>query len=214
MWKESGLMEILTKSIEQFLREKLSKKTKNIGYQDLLLIEGITIDGQDEEKNKQAVFFNELKMLKNLKYLEIRNIVISNYMIKLLEDMTYLENIIFRNCTFRTTISTMNNLKPLKQLRIENCKNFNLKYIDNLKIKNLTLADVEINNLNTFMNNQVTTLDISRATIKPNLQLNNLKIKKLVLSHKDYIKHKKQLKNTMYELIVMAEDGFYIEIDI
>ncbi|MBR4618836.1 MAG: hypothetical protein IKO49_05985 [Bacilli bacterium] len=207
-------MEILTKSIQDFLHENMHKKISQVGYQDLLLIEGITIDGQSENRKKQPIFFNELKLLKNLKYLEIRNIVISNYMIKVLEDMDYLENIIFKNCTFRTTISTMNNLKPLNQLRIEDCKNFNLEYINSLTIKNLTLANIEINNFKTFKNNLVTTLDISRAVIKKTPSLKGIKVEKLVLSHKDYNKYKGLLENINYEIIVMADDGFYIEVDI
>ena len=206
-------MEILTKSIQEFLVENLKRDIHKIGYQDLLLIEGISIDGENENKEKQKVNFSEVKLLKNIKYLEIRNMIISNYMIKILENMDYIENIIFRNCTFRTTISTMNNLKPLKQLRIENCKNFNFEYISKLKIKNLILSNIEINTLNTFKNNLVTTLDISRATTKKSLNL-NLPITKLIISHKDYIRFQNKLKERLYELIVMADNGFYIEIEI
>ena len=80
-------MEIVTKSIQLFLKEVIKKAPSKIGYSDLLKIESITIDGKDENGNKQLIVFSELKMLKNLRYLEIRNVLITDYIIKILEDM-------------------------------------------------------------------------------------------------------------------------------
>ena len=204
-------MQILTSSIKQFIKYNFHKDINKIGYQDLLSIEGITIDQFDENNQKQKIDFNELKMLKNLKYLEIRNLIISNYMIEVLEKMDYLENIIFRNCTFRTTIKTLNNIKPLNQLRIENCKNFNFDFISEIKINYLILGNIIINNLNILKKELVNVLDISTAIVENKVNF-NLKIKKLVISHNDNIRFKNKLKNRNYQIVTMANNGFYIEI--
>lgn len=206
-------MEIVTKSINLFLKEVIKKSPSKIGYSDLLKVESITIDGKDENGNKQIIVFSELKMLKNLRYLEIRNVLITDYIIKILEDMNYLENIIFKNCTFRKTITTMNNLKPLKQIRVENCKNFNLKYIDRISLNTLTLKNITINNLQNI-NKSIEVLNISDANIVSDRGIDKLKINKLIISHDDYMKYKKNIDRQSFEVVVMASKGYYIELEV
>lgn len=206
-------MEIVTKSIKLYLKEVVKKTSSKIGYSDLLKVEGITIDGKDENGNKQLVSFGEVKLLKNLRYLEIRNILITDYIIKILEDMDYLENIIFKNCTFRKTITNMNNLKPLRQIRVENCKNFNLKYIDKIKLNTLTLKEVTINNFQSI-NKSVEILDISDANIISDKGIDKLKISKMIISHNNYNKYKKSIDKASYEVVVMASSGYYIELEV
>ena len=99
-------MEILTGSIQQFLVDVFSKNIEKVGYSDLLLVESLTIDGKSSDGKRQFICFDELKLFKNLKYLELRNMVISNYMIDILKEITYLQNIVFMNCTFRKSIIT------------------------------------------------------------------------------------------------------------
>ena len=206
-------MEIVTKSIKLFLKEVIKKSPSKIGYSDLLKVESITIDGKDENGEKQIVLFNEVKLLKNLRYLEIRNILITDYIIKTLEDMNYLENIIFKNCTFRKTITTMNNLKPLKQIRIENCKNFNIKFIDKANINTLILKNLNVTNLRNI-SKSVEVLDVSESSVSINKNIDRLSINKLIISHDDYMKYKKELDSVSYEVVVMASKGYYIELEI
>ena len=206
-------MEIVTKSIKNYLKEVIKKSPSKIGYSDLLKIESITIDGKDDNGNKQLIVFSELKMLKNLRYLEIRNVLITDYIIKILEDMDYLENIIFKNCTFRKSITTMNNLKPLKQIRVENCKNFNLKYIDKISLNTLTLKDITMNNLQNI-NKSIEILNISDASIMSDRGIDKLKINKLIISHDDYMKYKKSIDRQSFEVVVMASSGYYIELEV
>lgn len=206
-------MEIVTRSIKLYLKEVIKKSPSKIGYSDLLKVESITIDGKDENGEKQLVSFGEIKLLKNLRYLEIRNIMITDYIIKMLEDMDYLENIIFKNCTFRKTITTMNNLKPLKQIRIENCKNFNLKYIDKIILNTLSIKNFKLSSLRSI-SKSIDVLDISDCTILTNKNLDKLNIKKLVISHKDYMKYKKELEKVKYDVVVMANEGYYIELEV
>lgn len=206
-------MEIVTKSIKNYLKEVIKKSPSKIGYSDLLKIESITIDGKDENGNKQLIVFSEVKMLKNLRYLEIRNVLITDYIIKILEDMDYLENIIFKNCTFRKSITTMNNLKPLKQIRVENCKNFNLKYIDKISLNTLTLKDITMNSLQN-VNKNIEILNISDASIMSDRGIDKLKINKLIISHDAYMKYKKSIDRQSFEVVVMASSGYYIELEV
>ena len=125
-------MEILTGSIQQFLVDAFSKNIEKVGYSDLLLVESLTIDGKSSDGKRQFICFDELKLFKNLKYLELRNMVISNYMIDILKEITYLQNIVFMNCTFRKSIITLNVLQSVNLIRVESCKNFRLDYINNI----------------------------------------------------------------------------------
>ena len=133
-------MEILTGSIQQFLVDVFSKNIEKVGYSDLLLVESLTIDGKSSDGKRQFICFDELKLFKNLKYLELRNMVISNYMIDILKEITYLQNIVFMNCTFRKSIITLNVLQSVNLIRVESCKNFRLDYINNININYLTIA--------------------------------------------------------------------------
>lgn len=204
-------MEILTKSIQSFLVDAFDKDIEQIGYGDLLLVEGLTINGKDYNQQRQLVSFNEIKLFKNLKYLELCNVVISNYMITILSEMSYLENIIFRNCTFRKSIVTLNNLKPLKQIRIEHCKNFRLEYINNLVVDYLTISKCPIKNFSSLKNTKLCVLDISRAMVDNLYYLNDLDIRKLIISHDVYKSYSDMLTGLNIDLVVMARDGFYIE---
>ena len=135
-------MEILTGSIQQFLVDVFSKNIEKVGYSDLLLVESLTIDGKSSDGKRQFICFDELKLFKNLKYLELRNMVISNYMIDILKEITYLQNIVFMNCTFRKSIITLNVLQSVNLIRVESCKNFRLDYINNINIKCVRYFDI------------------------------------------------------------------------
>ena len=207
-------MEILTESIKDYLVEKFDKGISEIGYADILHIESLTIDGKDEFNEKSPISFNDIKLFKNLKYLEIRNTLITTNLISILEDMPYLENLILRNCTIRKSVTTMNNLKKILQLRINNCKNFNFELINELNLLNLTIENMQVQGFNNLKNNHINSLDISIAKLKNANGLKKINIDKLVIKRKEYNKYKKILDNTKYDLIIMADKGFYIEIDL
>lgn len=207
-------MEILTESIKDYLVEKFDKDISEIGYADILHIESLTIDGKDEFNEKSPVSFNDIKLFKNLKYLEIRNTLITTNLISILEDMPYLENLILRNCTIRKSVTTMNNLRKILQLRINNCKNFRFELINELNLLNLTIENMQIQGFNNLKNNHINSLDISMAKLKNGNGLKKINIDKLVIKRKEYNKYRKILDNAKYNLIIMADKGFYIEIDL
>ncbi|MBP3840495.1 MAG: hypothetical protein IK997_00045 [Bacilli bacterium] len=207
-------MEILTKSIKDYLVEKFDKDISEIGYADILHIDSLTIDGKDEFNEKSPVSFNDIKIFKNLKYLEIRNTLITTSLISLLEDMPYLENLILRNCTIRKSVTTMNNLKKILQLRVNNCKNFSFELINELNLCNLTIENMQVQGFNYLKNNHINSLDISMAKLKNGNGLKKINIDQLVIKRKEYNKYKKILNNAKYSIIIMADKGYYIEIDL
>lgn len=207
-------MEILTESIKDYLVEIYDKDISEIGYADILHIESLTIDGRNEFNEKTPVSFKDIKLFKNLKYLEIRNTIITTSLLSILEDMTYLENLILRNCTIRKSVTTMNNLKKIIQLRVNNCKNFSFELINELNLNYLTIEDMQIQGFNILKNNHINVFDISRSKLKNANGLKKVNTDKLVIKRKEYNKYKKILDNTKYGLIIMADTGYYIEIDL
>lgn len=204
-------MEILTSPIQQFLVDAFSKNIEKVGYSDLLLVESLTIDGKSSDGKRQFISFDELKLFKNLKYLELRNMVISNYMIDILKEITYLQNIVFMNCTFRKSIVTLNVLQSVNLIRVESCKNFRLDYINNININYLTIAGSYIKTLLPLRGSHINVLDISREDFGDLINLDELDLQKIVIGHDAYLKYKDFFMKSKIQVIVMANDGFYIE---
>lgn len=204
-------MEIFSSSIQCFLSDIFHKDLELIKYGDLLTIQSLTINGKTLDGKRQIVNFNDIKLFKNIRYLEICNVVISNYMVDILSSLSYLESIVFRNCTFRKSIITLNNLNSVKRLRIESCKNFKLELIDNIDIDNLTIAGCLLGDFSLIRNSKISVLDISRTTIDNINSIMKLNLKKLVVSHDLYNKYNDILNRSTICVIVMAKDGYYIE---
>ena len=205
-------MEILTQSIKDYLIDRFDKSINEIGYSDILEVESLTIDGKDENNERQSVSFSDLKLFKNLKYLEIRNTLLTTNLFNILEDLPYLENLLLRKCTIRKSVSTMNNLNNIVQLRINECKNFSFELINELTLASLTVENMQIQGFNLLKDNHINVLDISRAKFKNMNGIKKVSIDKLVIKNKDYTKYKKVLDNLKYELIIMADIGYYIKI--
>lgn len=205
-------MEILTQSIKDYLIDRFDKSIDEIGYSDILEVESLTIDGKDENNERQSVSFSDLKLFKNLKYLEIRNTLLTTNLFNILEDLPYLENLLLRKCTIRQSVSTMNNLNNIVQLRINECKNFSFELINELTLASLTVENMQIQGFNLLKDNHINVLDISRAKFKNMNGIKKVSIDKLVIKNKDYTKYKKVLDNLKYELIIMADIGYYIKI--
>ena len=193
-------MEILTSSIQQFLVDAFSKNIEKVGYSDLLLVESLTIDGKSSDGKRQFISFDELKLFKNLKYLELRNMVISNYMIDILKEITYLQSIV-----------TLNVLQSVNLIRVESCKNFRLDYINNININYLTIAGSYIKTLLPLRGSHINVLDISREDFGDLINLDELDLQKIVIGHDAYLKYKDFFMKSKIQVIVMANDGFYIE---
>ena len=203
-------MKLLTESINKYLKEVFQKDEFLIA--DYLLIEYLTVDGKDYEGNKQKVSFKDLQNFKNLKYLEIADVVINDNLIDVLSDLDYLENVVFRNCKF--DINNINKLKNIKSLRIINCKNFDLSYIVKLNnLERLYISDLTFQNLKKLSKLQLESLDISGCSINKILGINELNTNYLVISSNQFDKFKENILDLDIRVMVMADPsyGYYIE---
>ncbi len=87
---------IKTESIKNLLEELFQKQCNDIKISDILLIHSLNVDSLDFDNNKIMVVFDEIKRFRNLRYLEICNINITDDVINTLLSLPYLESIIFR----------------------------------------------------------------------------------------------------------------------
>ena len=206
-------LEIKTESIQKFLCDIFKKNINDILISDLLLVESLTVDGEDFDGRKLNIYFQEIKEFKNLKYLEISNTLINNNIINILSKLSYLENVVFRNCTISKQIKDMNKLTNITNLRIDNCYNFDLSFIKNLSnIKRLSLSGIKKIDFSVFKY-QLYSLDISKCFLNDFVNIDIINVNTLIISKREYeLLINKNLKYN-YHIIVMADpsDGYYIE---
>lgn len=181
-----------------------------ITYSDLLSVESLTVDGKDLDGVKCNTVFSEILLFENLRYLEIRNTLISNYVIGIIENLDYIENITFRKCTFRKSVKGFGNIKRLKYLKIESCKNFICNYLSDMEVINLVLSKMDFENISGINNCKIVELDISGLYDDELYLIEQVNLKKLIVSHKFYVNNE-YLEKVKYDVVVMADDGFYIE---
>ncbi len=206
-------LEIKTESIQKFLCDIFKKNINDILISDLLLVESLTVDGEDFDGRKLNIYFQEIKEFKNLKYLEISNTLINNNIINILSKLSYLENVVFRNCTFSKQIKDMDKLTNITNLRIDNCYNFDLSFIKNLSnIKRLSLSGIKKIDFS-VVKYQLYSLDISKCFLNDFENIDIINVNTLIISKREYeLLINKNLKYN-YQIIVMADpsDGYYIE---
>lgn len=190
------------------------KGIQEILISDLLLVETLTIDGYDLDGNKQNISFQDLKNFKNLKYLEIANTFINSSVINILSHLLYLENIVFRNCSFSKKIKNMNKLRALRSVRIIECIDFDPLFISEMRsVKRLYLAGVSLYDFTVFQHLDLDSLDISYSQVKNINSIRQADVKNLIISHIQYEQFYADLDNLSFKIIVMAdfEEGYYIE---
>lgn len=73
---------------------------------------------------------------------------------------------------------------------------------------------MQVQGFNYLKNNHINSLDISMAKLKNGNGLKKINIDQLVIKRKEYNKYKKILNNAKYSIIIMADKGYYIEIDL
>ncbi len=207
-------MILLTKSINKYVSELFEKNEEDILYSDLLLVEFLTIDGLDDTLKKQKIYFDDLKQFKNLKYLEIANTDINNKIIDLLSELNYLENIVFRDCSFSKQLKNMDNLKNIKCIRIVNCDNFQINYLSKLdNLERLYISDISLTNLNKINSLNLEALDISDCDLETDKGIDKINTNYLVVSSEQYKNFNKKIDELNMRIMVMADpsNGYYIE---
>ncbi len=210
--KECGNLQIITDSIKDFLVDAFSKKIDDILISDLLLVESLTIDGKDFDGKRQIISFQDLKQFKNLKYLEICNTLVTNNSINIISQIVCLENIIFRNCTFSKNVENLNKLTNIKSIKIYKCKKFNISYINKIiNIKRIYLSNILISDIKQFSSLNLISLDVSNCIVENFDGVNNLNIKNLVISKRQYFDYKNYFMKCNFKIMILSDIGYYIE---
>ena len=207
-------MKIFTESISKYLEETFKKDSKDLLITDVLSILFISVNGEDDNNKKLRIDYKDLLLFKNLKYLEIADAVITNRTIDILSELDYLENIVFRNCTFNRQVKNLDKLKNIKSIRILNCKNFDVTYLKELdNLERLYISDKTLDNLSHFNTLKLEALDISECNLKNDLGLDKVHTNYLVLSGEQYNKFKEKILNLNMRIMIMADPsyGYYIE---
>ena len=207
-------MKIFTESINKYLEETFKKDSKDLLITDVLSILFISVNGEDDNNKKLRIDYKDLLLFKNLKYLEIADAVITNRTIDILSELDYLENIVFRNCTFNRQVKNLDKLKNIKSIRILNCKNFDVTYLKELdNLERLYISDKTLDNLSHFNTLKLEALDISECNLKNDLGLDKVHTNYLVLSGEQYNKFKEKILNLNMRIMIMADPsyGYYIE---
>lgn len=212
--KECGNLEVKTVSINEFLYNTFHKDLSELLISDLLLVEALTIDGKSLEGKRQVISFQDLKNFKNLKYLEIANTLINNSILSILADMPYLENLIFRNCTFSKQVKNMNQLVRIRSLKIIDCNGFDLHFISALsQIQRIYLAGMKLNSFRKFRNMDLESLDVSYCSLRTLTGMKDFHTNHLIVNENQYQLIKKSKISVSFRLIVMADfrEGYYIK---
>ncbi len=196
-----------------FLKDTFGKD-ENLLISDLLLVEYLTIDGKDFDNKKVKVSFEDLKVFKNLKYLEIANVTINNNIINILKDLNYLESIVFRNCKFGIGSKNLIKLSHVKNIRVISCEGFDISNINKMEnLERLYISNDNITSLEKLKNLNLESLDISSCNIKSDTGLNKINVNYLVISNDQYNKFKKSIDKLKMKIMVMGDPsmGYYIE---
>lgn len=207
-------MKIFTESINKYLEETFKKESKDLLITDVLSILFISVNGLDDDNKKLKIDYKDLELFKNLRYLEIADANITNKTIDILSELDYLENVVFRNCTFNRQVKNLDKLKNIKSIRILNCKNFDISFLKELNnLERLYISDKTLDNLSNFNTLKLEALDISECNLKNDLGLDKVKTNYLVLSREQYDEFKENILNLNMRIMVMADprNGYYIE---
>lgn len=204
----------MTESIRTFLIDLFQKSIDEILISDLLLVESITISGQDFEGEKLIISFQDLKNFKNLKYLEIANTYINSSVVNILSSLPYLENLIFKNCYFSKKIKNMGKLTQIKCIRVVGSQNCNYSFLNELIfVKKMYLSGIKLDDFQFFQNLNLDFLDVSGCSFQTVYGIDHLKVKNLIVGYSQYSRYRKKLLSLGIKIIVMADyrEGYYIK---
>ncbi len=212
--KECGSLQIVTESIRTFLSDVFQKNVNEILISDLLLVESLTINGKDFDGKKSVISFQDLRNFKNLKYLEVVNTYINSSVINIFSGLPYLENLIFKDCSFSKKIKNMGKLTQIKTLRIVDCQFFNPFFLEDLVfIKKIYLSGVILDDFQAFQHLDLDFLDVSCCFFKTVFGIDDLKVKCLIVGNSQYSRFRKKFSSLKIKIIVMADyrEGYYIK---
>lgn len=155
------------------------------------------------------VDFNDLNYFPNLEALALNNLTINDDDLIIISNLKKIVKLCFINCDFTGDIITLLNNMKLKELVLDN------SLID-LKLLTSNYDKLTISNMKYITNNLSTNiLDISKADVNIS-DINNIKSKQLIISHKQYFENKEFfniLKSKMH-ITVMEDNQQFVEVEL
>lgn len=164
------IININNENLANYIMFKLDKIDNKFTEEELNNIYEVVINYNDENDDS-STFLNELKKLKNLRSITLRNGYIYNNDYNIFHSLSNLFELIFDNCEFEGFESF--SLLNLKSLSLINCKIDDFSFINDFKaLEELTIVNgnVGINKINSF--NKLRYLQLSYSNIIDNDDIN------------------------------------------
>lgn len=168
------IINIENKNLANYIMFKIDKIGNNFTEQDLNQITEVVIDYNNESESS-FVFLEELKKLKNLKTITLRNGYIYNDNYNIFLNLNSLSEVVFENCEFENANSIA--YLKLKSLSIINCKIDSYAFINILEpLEKLTVINgiLEIKKINILKNLKYLQLSYSNITDDFDLDISSL----------------------------------------
>ena len=172
---------IENENLANYIMFKLDKIDNGFTEEELKEIIEVVID-YNNEADSSFVFLEELRKLKNLKAITLRNGFIFNDNYNIFLKLSNLTEFVFENCEFENA-DLITSLK-LNSLSLINCEIENYSFVNILtNLEELTIINgkVDFKNLNILSNLKY--LQISYSDIMDNTELNITKLEELYIDN-------------------------------
>lgn len=169
------IITIVNENLANYIMFKLDKVDNEFTEQEISKITEVVID-YNYEKDSSFVFLEELKKLKNINSITLRNAYIFNDNYNIFIDLKNLSEFVFENCEFENA-DLIASLK-LKGLSLINCKIESYSFINVFEsLEELTIINgkIEIEKINMLKNLKYLQLSYSNITDNVDLKINELK---------------------------------------
>ena len=175
------IINIENENLANYIMFKLDKVDNGFTEEELNKITDVVID-YNNEADSSFVFLEELRKLKNLKTITLRNGFIFNDNYNIFLKLNNLSEFVFENCEFENA-DLIASLK-LKSLSLINCKIENYSFLNiimNLEELTIINGTVDLKIIN--MLNNLTYLQISYSNIIDGSELNISKLEELYIDN-------------------------------
>lgn len=168
-------IKIENENLANYVMFKLDKLENGFTEEELAQITEVVIDYNSEQESS-FVFLEELKKLKNLRSLTLRNGYIYNDNYNIFLYLNNLSELVFDNCEFEN--ADLITMLRLKSLSLINCKIANYNFIDIFKtLEKLAIVNgtVELERINMLRDLNYLQLSYSNITDKTDLRVYSLR---------------------------------------
>ena len=175
------IINIENENLANYIMFKLDKVDNGFTEEELNKITDVVVD-YNNEPDSSLLFFEELRKLKNLKIITLRNGYIFNDNYNIFLKLSNLTEFVFENCEFENAdlIASLN----LKSLSLINCKIENYSFVNVImNLEELTIINGTVDFKKINMLNNLRYLQISYSNIIDGSELNISKLEELYIDN-------------------------------